>query len=83
MAKPPLKLQHYVAKMPRSIHAFFAIVDGYVDNPEFVADYLEGDNEYCWSRNMQKWKREVLPTLKRSKVTYWELHKGVLSEWKQ
>lgn len=66
--KPPLNLQSYVAKVPR--HALFVILDGSdVQNPEFVAT---SKDEYA--DKFQKWKRTVLPTLKKSVVEFWELH---------
>lgn len=66
--KPPINLQSYVAKVPR--HALFVILDGSdVQNPEFVA---LGQDEFM--TKLQKWKRTVLPTLRKSVVDFWELH---------
>lgn len=72
--KPPINLQMYKYKVPR--HAFFVILDGGdVQNPEFVADDMGHGPDGWWAR-YSKWKRTVLPTLKRSVVEYWELHDG-------
>ena len=75
MRKPPINLIQYVNKMPRRCHALLVILDGgKVENPEFVA---YSKDEY--SDELAKWKRRVLPTLKRSKVEFWELHNGELA----
>jgi hypothetical protein len=80
MAKPPLKLTEYVSKMPRRCHALIVILDGgKVENPEFVCYRREGDNDECFTTAFSKWKRKVLPTLKRSNVEFWELHNGELT----
>ena len=81
MAKPPLKLTEYVSKMPKRCHALLVILDGgKVENPEFVCYRREGDNDECFSTAMDKWRRKVLPTLKRSNVNFWELHNGELTK---
>jgi len=75
MRKPPIKLIEYVHKMPRRCRSLLVIIDGgKVENPEFVA-YTKDE----FSAEMSKWKRTVLPTLKRSNVEFWELHNGELS----
>ena len=66
--KPPINLQSYINKVPK--HVLFVILDGGdVQNPEFVAN---GMGEF--EENLQKWKRTVLPTLRKSVVEFWELH---------
>ena len=75
MRKPPIKLTEYVSKMPRRCHSLLVILDGgKVENPEFVA-YSKDD----YSDELAKWKRRVLPTLRRSNVEFWELHNGELT----
>ena len=69
--KPPLKLQLLGAKLPK--HAFVVILDGEVQNPEFVAEDM-GEGDKSWKFLLQKWKRRVYPQLARSKVEYWEWH---------
>lgn len=72
MRKPPIKLTQYTDKMPRRCHALLLILDGgKVENPEFVA-YSRDE----FADKMAKWKREVLPSLKKSVVEFWELHNG-------
>ena len=72
MRKPPINLTQYTHKMPKRCHALLVILDGgKVEHPEFVA--------YSWDEfadELAKWKKAVLPTLKRSNVDFWELHNG-------
>lgn len=82
MKKPPQKLRELAAKLPRTGHALILVLDGRVENPEFVAYHLKGDNDRCWDFCFNKWKRTVYPTLARSVVDYWEFHKGELSRMK-
>lgn len=79
MKKPPQKLRELAAKLPRTGHALILVLDGRVENPEFVAYHLKGDNDRCWDFCFNKWKRTIYPTLARSVVDYWEFHKGELS----
>lgn len=72
MRKPPINLTEYTHKMPRRCHALLVILDGgKVEHPEFVA-YSRDE----FAAAMAKWKRTVLPTLRRSNVEFWELHNG-------
>jgi hypothetical protein len=72
MRKPPINLTQYTHKMPRRCHALLVILDGgKVEHPEFVA-YSRDE----FATEMAKWKRTVLPTLRRSNVEFWELHNG-------
>jgi hypothetical protein len=82
MKKPPQKLRELAAKLPRTGHALILVLDGRVENPEFVAYHLNGDNDRCWDFCFNKWKRTVYPTLARSVVDYWEFHRGELSRVK-
>ena len=75
MRKPPIRLTQYTDKMPRRCHALLLILDGgKVENPEFVA-YSRDE----FAEKMAKWKREVLPTLRKSVVEFWELHNQELN----
>ena len=67
------------AKLPKRSYALILILDGRVENPEFVAYHREGNNDKCWNYCLDKWKRTVYPTLKRSVVEYWEYNCGQLS----
>lgn len=79
MRKPPINLIRLACKLPKRSHALILILDGRVENPEFVVPHLEGDNDECWNIKLAKWKRSVYPTLTRSVVEYWEYHNGELS----
>jgi hypothetical protein len=79
MKKPPLKLVQLAAKLPKRSYALILILDGRVENPEFVAYHREGNNDKCWNYCLAKWKKTVYPTLERSNVQYWEYNCGQLS----
>ena len=51
--RPTVPMQLMCAKMPRKSHAMFLVIDGRVENPEFVTHTLKGYNEELW-----KWKRK-------------------------
>ena len=75
MRKPPINLTQYTDKMPRRCHALIVLLDGgKVEHPEFVA---YSRDEYA--DKLSKWKREVLPSLRRSVVEFWELHNQELN----
>lgn len=76
MRKPPINLVMYAHKMPRRCRALLVILDGgKVEHPEFVAY-----DEVEYQKEMSKWKRTVLPTLRRSNVEFWELTNGHLEK---
>lgn len=52
-ARPTIQMQLMCAKMPRTSHAMFLVIDGRVENPEFVVRDLKGYKEELW-----KWKRK-------------------------
>ena len=73
MNQPPLALQAYRDKVPK--HALFAVYEnGKVENPEFVADHMEGGNWFCWDYRLWKWMSEVYPHIKNKPIHYWQLH---------
>lgn len=75
MRKAPINLMMYAHKMPQRCRALLVILDGgKVEHPEFVA---YSKDEYA--KEMSKWKRTVLPTLRRSNVEFWELVNGTLT----
>lgn len=80
MRRPPLKIQLLSPKLPP--HAFVVILDGDVQNPEFVAYHMEGGNDRCWDHNLAKWKRTVLPSLRRSNCEFWQKHGKEWTVWK-
>ena len=54
-ANPPTAMAHMASKMPRESPALFVVVDGRVENPEFVVWDRDSFTESFW-----KWKhREV------------------------
>lgn len=72
MRKPPIKLTQYTDKLPQRCRALLVILDGgKVEHPEFVT-YSRDE----FASEMAKWKRNVLPTLRRSNVEFWEVHNG-------
>lgn len=78
MKKPPINLQMYKYKVPK--HAFFVILDGSdVQNPEFVSHDM-GHGPEGWHAQYARWRRTVLPTLRRSVVEFWELHDGEFTQ---
>lgn len=62
-------MQMLRAKLKR--HSLILVLDGRVENPEFSVSSREEFDE-----RLAKWKRSLLPTLKRSNVEFWELHRG-------
>lgn len=73
MNKPPFALQVYKDKVPK--HALFAVYEnGKVENPEFVADHMEGGNWFCWDYRLWKWMTDVYPHIKNKPIHYWQLH---------
>jgi hypothetical protein len=56
------------AKMPRRSHALFLVIDGRVENPEFVVHDLESYREELW-----KWKRKAVRVDGRH-VEFWCKH---------
>jgi hypothetical protein len=71
--KPPLALTAYRDKVPK--HALFAVYEnGKVENPEFVADHMEGGNWFCWDYRLWLWTTEVYPHIKKLPIHFWQLH---------
>jgi hypothetical protein len=61
-------MAHMAAKMPRESHALFLIIDGRVENPEFVVWDRDSYTEELW-----KWKRKPLRISGRN-VEFWAKH---------
>ena len=76
MRTPPLNIQTFGGKLPK-----FALVivwkGGVVENPEFVADYYEGDDGFVGE--LWRWKKRVRPTIPADKP--FELWAKVDREW--
>lgn len=64
-AKPPTMMSHMAAKMPRESWALFLIIDGRVENPEFVVWDRDSYAEELW-----KWKRKEVRVAGRN-VEFW------------
>lgn len=67
-ANPPTMMAHMAAKMPRRSHALILIIDGRVENPEFVVHDIESYREELW-----KWKRKEVRVAGRN-VEFWAKH---------
>lgn len=52
--------------MPTSAHALIVIIDGRMENPEFVVWGLDDFNEEMW-----KWKKRLHEHLSNKRVEYW------------
>lgn len=59
-------MSHMSSKMPRESHALFLVIDGRVENPEFVVWDKDSFTEELW-----KWKRKGVRFDGRS-VEFWE-----------
>lgn len=67
-ANPPTMMSHMAAKMPRESHALFLVIDGRVENPEFVVwDRDSFTEELC------KWKRKEVRIAGRN-IEFWAKH---------
>lgn len=64
-ANPPTAMSHMASKMPRESHAFFLVIDGRVENPEFVVWDRDSFTEELW-----KWKRKEVRVSGRN-VEFW------------
>ena len=69
-ATPPTAMAHMAAKMPRRSHALFLVIDGRVENPEFVVWDLDSFREELW-----KWKRKEV-RVSGSHVEFWAKHEA-------
>jgi hypothetical protein len=67
-ARPPETMLVMSHKMPRKSHAMFLVVDGKVENPEFVVWTLKGFREELW-----KWKRKD-NRVAGNHIEYWAKH---------
>lgn len=67
-ANPPTTMAHMASKMPPSSHALFVVIDGKVENPEFVVWGLDDYREELW-----KWKRKGVTTQGRA-IEFWAKH---------
>lgn len=63
--KPPYALTLMANKMPLKSHALFLIIDGRVENPEFVVWGLDDYREELW-----RWKK-TKHTIAGNNVEYW------------
>jgi len=64
-AKAPTMMAHMAAKMPRECFALFLVIDGRVENPEFVVWDRDSYAEELW-----KWKRKGVRVDGRN-VEFW------------
>lgn len=64
-ANPPTMMAHMSAKMPRESFALFLVIDGRVENPEFVVWDRDSYAEELW-----KWKRKGVRVDGRN-VEFW------------
>lgn len=64
-ANPPTAMSHMASKMPRESHALFLVIDGRVENPEFVVWDRDSFTEELW-----KWKRKGVRVSGRN-VEFW------------
>lgn len=67
-ANPPTAMSHMASKMPRESHALFLVIDGRVENPEFVVWDRDSYAEELW-----KWKRKEVRVSGRN-VEFWAKH---------
>jgi hypothetical protein len=67
-AIPPTAMSHMASKMPRRSHAMFLIIDGRVENPEFVVHDIDSYREELW-----KWKRKD-NRVAGSHIEFWAKH---------
>jgi hypothetical protein len=67
-ANPPTAMAHMASKMPRESHALFLVIDGRVENPEFVVWDRDSYAEELW-----KWKRREVRVSGRH-VEFWAKH---------
>ena len=67
-ANPPTAMSHMASKMPRESFALFLIIDGRVENPEFVVWDRDSFTEELW-----KWKRRAV-RVSGSNVEFWQKH---------
>ena len=64
-ATPPGAMQIMSARMPRHCFALFLVIDGLVENPEFVVWDLDSYRQELW-----KWKRKGIVTTGKH-VVFW------------
>jgi hypothetical protein len=64
-ANPPALMAHMAAKMPRESFALFLVIDGRVENPEFVVWDRDSFSAELW-----KWKRKEVRVNGRN-VEFW------------
>jgi len=69
-ATAPEAMRAMAYKMPRKSHAIFLVIDGRVENPEFVVWTLKGFREELW-----KWKRKD-NRVAGNHIEYWAKHDG-------
>ena len=67
---PPSAMAHMAAKMPRRSHALFLVIDGHVENPEFVVWTLDAFRDELW-----QWKRKEVRANGRH-IEFWAKHDG-------
>jgi hypothetical protein len=67
-ANPPTAMAHMASKMPRESHALFLVIDGRVENPEFVVWDRDSFTEELW-----KWKRRAVRVAGHH-VEFWAKH---------
>lgn len=67
-ANPPTAMSNMASKMPRESHALFLVIDGRVENPEFVVWDKDSFTEELW-----KWKRKAVRVSGRH-VEFWAKH---------
>lgn len=64
-ANPPIAMQAMAARMPVSCYALFLVIDGRVENPEFV---VWGEDDF--RVELWKWKKKGVTTTGRQ-VEFW------------
>jgi len=63
---PPTSIQNVCAKMPPSAYALILVIDGKMENPEFVVWRIDDYNEELW-----KWKRKMDGYMHKKHIEYW------------